>query len=161
MRAGGASIRYWPGDDVVDWTGVNVFQEGRGKKFSSMPNSTCVMGFANESARRGFPVLLAETLPRFFPTTGGAESWSGWFEPFFAQLLAHQAVSGWSYIDRDCRSGGSRTQCVGGLWGDGRIEPKNASYVGGRYQKAISDDQFVHASSLAATCTALGVPGCS
>ena len=28
--------QYWPGDDVVDWTGVNVFQSGRGRQ---VPNS--------------------------------------------------------------------------------------------------------------------------
>ena len=28
--------KYWPGDDVVDWTGVNVFQSGRGRQVSML-----------------------------------------------------------------------------------------------------------------------------
>jgi hypothetical protein len=112
--------QFWPGNDVVDWVGVNVFQSGRGRNFSSMPNSSCVLGFADEAARRGWPVLIAESMPRFYPTSE-RRSWDAWFAPFFNQLMPHPAVQGWSYIDRDC-SNGSRTRkaCVGGLWGGGR-----------------------------------------
>ena len=156
--------QYWPGDDVVDWAGVNVFQAGRGKPFSSMPNSTCVLGFADEARKREFPVLIAESFPRYVGTTNGEASWEGWFAPFFDVLLKHPAVQGWSYIDRDCRpkaQGGTRSKCVGGLWGDARIEPRNASYVGTLYQQAIATvAEFVHAGTLAATCEVLGVAGC-
>lgn len=154
--------QYWPGDDVVDWVGVNVFQSG--KDFSSMPNSSCVLGFADEAAKREYPVLIAESFPRYIATTNGATSWDGWFEPFFRQLLRHPAVQGWSYIDRDCRNktdGGTRASCVGGLWGDARIEPESAAYVGERYKAAIANaSEFVHANTLSATCTALGVTAC-
>ena len=157
--------QFWPGDDVVDWTGVNVFQAGRGKDFSSMPNSSCVLGFADEASRRGFPVLIAESFPRYVATTNGAASWDGWFAPFFGQLLLHPAVQGWSYINRDCRSkaqGGTRATCVGGLWGDARIQPTDAAYVGERYTAAVaSAARFVHAGTLAATCAALGVSACN
>jgi hypothetical protein len=145
---------------------VNVFQSDRGAshKFSSMPNSTCVLGFADEASRRGFPVLIAESFPRFHSTTLGAETWDAWFAPFFGQLLPHPAVQGWSYINRDCRSkadGGTRTACVGGLWGDARVQPPDAAYVGKRYTAAVADTTvFVHGDTLAATCKALGVSAC-
>lgn len=146
----------------VDWAGVNVFQAGRGKNFSSMPDSTCVLSFAEIAAKKGFPVLIAEALPRFYGTRNGAASWDGWFQPLFETLFRQPAVKGFSYIDRDCRANGTRTKCVGGLWGDARIEPAESSYVGEKYQQAISNPSiFVHAGTLAATCDALGVQSCS
>jgi hypothetical protein len=153
--------QFWPGDDVVDWVGVNVFQDGRGKNFSSMPNSSCVLGFADEAAKRNYPVLIAESFPRFHSTLLGLPTWEAWFAPFFNQLLPHPAVQGWSYINRDCRNataGGTRTTCVGGLWGDAQIQPPGAAAVGARYSKAVQNtSRFVHAGTLAATCEALGV----
>ncbi len=156
-------MKYWPGDEFVDWTGVNVFQAGRGKIFSSMPNSTCVLDFADESNSRGFPVMVAESLPRFTGTTNNTTSWDSWFQPFFGQLLVHPGVAAWSYINRDCRppsAGGTRTKCVGGLWGDARIETPSANFVGLRYQQAITDSKFVHANTLHTTCKAIGVKQC-
>ena len=128
-----------------------------------MPNSSCVLGFAHESASRGFPVLIAESLPRYVGTTHAEVSWGTWFRPLFDQLLTHPWVAGWSYINRDCRprsAGGTRTKCVGGLWGDARIETPNARYVGTRYQQAITGQAFVHADTLGATCEAIGVVQC-
>ena len=58
-------------------------------------------GFADEAAKREFPVLIAESFPRYIATTNGATSWDGWFAPFFGQLLRHPAVQDWSYIDRE------------------------------------------------------------
>ena len=74
-------------------------------------------------------------------------------------------------IDRDSmpQQGGWRdhardtgvASCVGGLWGDAHIEPESAAYVAERYKAAISNaPEFVHANTLSATCTALGVTAC-
>ena len=128
-----------------------------------MPNSSCVLGFADLSASRGWPVLIAESMPRFLPTSAGASSWDKWFEPFFDTLLAHPGVQGWSYIDRDCSPhSATRSKCVGGLWGDARIEAADATFVAERYTRAISNTSaFVHGGTLAATCVALRVSGCS
>ena len=133
------------------------------RNFSSMPNSSCVLGFADLSASRGWPVLIAESMPRYLPTTDGEYSWDAWFGPFFDTLLPHPAVQGWSYIDRDCSAHSTtRTKCVGGLWGDARIEAKGAGVVGERYTRAVANTSaFVHGDTLAATCSALRVSGCS
>jgi hypothetical protein len=57
--------------------------------------------------------------------------------------------------------GGTRTACVGGLWGDARVQPPDAAYVGKRYTAAVADTTvFVHGDTLAATCKALGVSAC-
>ena len=152
--------QFWPGDDVVDWAGLNVFQTGRGKNFSSMPNSSCVLGFADAAAKRNFPVLIAKSFPRFH-STSAAGSWGAWFATFFGHLLPHPAVQGWSYINRDCRNhsgGGSRASCVGGLWDDAQIRPPAAAVVGALYTNAVANTtSFVHAGTLAATREALGV----
>eukprot|EP01045_Picozoa_sp_COSAG04_P028368 COSAG04_NODE_4382_length_2128_cov_4.918186_2_plen_79_part_00 len=58
----------------------------------------------------------------------------------------------------DCTPGSTtRSTCVGGLWGEARIEAPGAGYVGERYKEAVRSDAFVHAATLAETCKALGV----
>jgi len=58
----------------------------------------------------------------------------------------------------DCTPGSTtRSTCVGGLWGEARIEAPGAGYVGERYKEAVRSDAFVHAATLAKTCKALGV----
>eukprot|EP00927_Polykrikos_kofoidii_P061716 TRINITY_DN56556_c0_g1_i1.p1 TRINITY_DN56556_c0_g1~~TRINITY_DN56556_c0_g1_i1.p1 ORF type:complete len:471 (+),score=67.69 TRINITY_DN56556_c0_g1_i1:88-1500(+) len=50
---------WYPGDDVVDWWGVNIFSG------DSSANSPCVLGFVAEAQSRGYPVSLGESTPRF------------------------------------------------------------------------------------------------
>jgi hypothetical protein len=186
---------YFPGANVVDWWGVNVFQPGKG--FSSLPNATCVLDFVAAAASQSFPVLIAEAMPRYIGTNSNSSytcrhpymkavcnttSWDSWFQPFFDVLLAQPAVKGFSYIDRNClvsdsidslpetasiadddtlgddMLGGKPHKCEGGQWGDARIE--TSSEVGPKYKAALMRDGFIHAASLHATCTALGVAGC-
>jgi hypothetical protein len=153
---------WWPGADVVDWWGVNVFQNGtkHGVPFSSLPNSQCVLGLVAAAAKQGYPVLIAEAMPRYLGTDH-AGSWAQWFAPLFDTLLTQPAVKGWSYIDRDCTAdAAAHKNCAGGQWGDARIEsaPGNASTgVGVRYAAALRGAGFVHAAPLGVTCRALGV----
>jgi hypothetical protein len=44
---------YYPGDDAVDWWGVNIFSGPSG------PNdTTCVLPFIQLAASRGFPIMI-------------------------------------------------------------------------------------------------------
>merc|ERR1712032_186595 len=153
---------YYPGDEWVDWWGVNAFSGPLHDPLhgspNSMPNSPCVRGFVTAAASRGFPVLIAESQPRYIGAQSRQHSWSEWFRPFFDELLAHPSVKGFSYVDRDCTSNRQYKH-----WGDERVE---TGVVGPQYLAAVlkrdGNSGFVHAANLSATCAALrcecGVP---
>lgn len=67
-----------------------------------MPAASCVLDFVSMASQQGFPILIAESLPRYVAGVTAANAWSTWFEPFFNTLLAEPAVKGFSYINRDC-----------------------------------------------------------
>ena len=97
-------LRWYPGDDVVDWWAVNCFsgplEDPINGTPSSMPQSPCVAHFVAAAAQRGFPVMIAESQPRYIGAQS-SKSWSEWFAPLFA-LLRHPTVKAFSYVDRDC-----------------------------------------------------------
>eukprot|EP01052_Picozoa_sp_SAG31_P016146 SAG31_NODE_1059_length_10117_cov_4.434917_6_plen_634_part_00 len=143
---------YYPGDDVVDWWAVNCFsgplQSPINGTPSSMPQSPCVEHFVTAAAQRGYPVMIAESQPRYIgaQSTG---SWSEWFAPLF-QLLTHPTIKAFSYVDRDCTHMSTYKH-----WGDERIE---TGVVGPKYEAAIRQQGFVHAANLTQTCATLGCP---
>ena len=157
---------FYPGDDVVDWWGVNVFQPGDG--FNSLPNSVCVKSFVQAAESADFPVLIAEAMPRYIGTNSNwsytcshhmqdvcnVSSWNGWFDPFF-DLLKEPSVKGFSYIDRDCTTDEHAHKCSGGQWGDARIE--TSALLGPKYAQALRRPGLVHAATLNETCSVLGV----
>lgn len=153
---------FFPGADVVDWWGVNVFNNDTGGLYDSMPNSSCVLDFVGAARREGqdAPVLVAESLPRFVAGVTGGNAWSKWFDPFLRTLLLGQPnVKGFSYINRDCgQDPGAKPHCVGGQWGDGRINgPTLNATVGGKYSEALRATNFVHSCSLPCVEAALGL----
>jgi hypothetical protein len=111
---------------------------------SSMPQSPCVAHFVEAAAARGFPVMIAESQPRYIGAQSN-RSWAEWFAPLFT-LLRHPAVKAFSYVDRTHMSTYKH-------WGDERIE---TGVVGRQYVAAVTRPGFVHAGSLNATCATLG-----
>ena len=81
---------YYPGDDVVDWWGVNIFSG------NSMPDSTCVTDFVSNAKSKGFPVVIGESTPR----GKGAQdsSWKKWYEKYL-KLMNTSPVKMACYID--------------------------------------------------------------
>eukprot|EP01050_Picozoa_sp_SAG11_P006047 SAG11_NODE_454_length_9347_cov_4.117539_5_plen_1638_part_00 len=144
-------LRWYPGDDAVDWWGVNCFsgplQDPINGTPSSMPQSPCVAHFVTAAAQRGFPVMIAESQPRYIGAQS-SESWSEWFAPLFA-LLRHPAVKAFSYVDRDCTH-----MSIYKHWGDERVE---TGVVGPQYSAVVHQQEFVHATNLTATRVALGL----
>lgn len=49
---------WYPGDDIVDWWGVNIFAN------RSNPDASCVLDFVAKAKSKGFPVALGESTPR-------------------------------------------------------------------------------------------------
>lgn len=141
---------YFPGDEYVDWWGVNVLDPGDGP---SAPDSACVRGFVDAAGSKTFPVMIAESMPERIGTQA-PDVWQKWFSPYFNQLLKHPAVKAFNYINRDCRPT-SKTRCNGKHWGTARIQ--DSPHIGQLYARALTSSEFVHAGHLQDTCNALNV----
>jgi len=126
---------YYPGDEWVDWAGVNIFSGCAG------PDSTEVAQFIANATGRGLPIMFGESTPR-----QAAGSWE-WYEGYFGLLKKSPNVRAFCYINWNWFPTN---------WGDTRIE---ASGVGPKYQEVMSDKSynFFHATTEAETFKRLGL----
>ncbi len=131
---------YYPGDEYVDWFGMNIF---RAAEF----NDPSLPGFFNEARRRRKPVMIGETTPRQVGAQGGAASWSGWFAHFFDFLRNNDVVKQFNYINWDWEYWARVWDPHWAGWGDARLETGAAAYVRERYIAQLADGVMLHAGS--------------
>lgn len=158
---------WYPGDDYVDWFGIDLFQHGhfvpdaagsrggrqaasgRGVRLETPYEKT--VRFLEMAERHGKPVFISETaavdahltpdeLDRGF--VDGRNDWELWFEPFFALLERYPQIKGFNYMSQDYRG----TKYAAHGWGDARIQVN--SYVLERWIEALRDERFIHAGML-------------
>jgi hypothetical protein len=117
---------FYPGDDVVDWWGIDVFGEKHFKHPALAP-------FLEKADKHGRPVLIGECSPRRLSVQLGKESVEKWFQPFFQMLADNPGIKGISYIYWDW----SKTPWAD--WGDGRFgkNQETKSFVIGELQNPI------------------------
>ena len=132
----------------VDWYGVNIFSN------SSAPSDrTCVRPFLDFARARGFPVLFAETTPRYVGANASQGAWDGWFGPFLAMISDFDdVVKGFDYIDW---AWSHFPQW--GNWGDARVEVQGS--IGAQLRAALGGAgvEYVNAMPRDATLRVLGV----
>ncbi len=131
---------YFPGDEYVDWFGMNIF---RTVSFRD-PSLT---GFFNEARTRRKPVMIGETTPIYVGAQGGAASWNGWFAIFFDFLRNNAVVKQFNYINWDWEYESRRWNLPWGNWGDARLETEAAAYVRERYIAELADRVMLHTAS--------------
>lgn len=92
---------FYPGDDLVDWVGISVFQQfypnDVGGTVKDLEN---VLEFAADHEK---PTMIAESTPfggiRHNAILGeGADLWKAWFEPTL-HLIKEYDIAMWSYIN--------------------------------------------------------------
>lgn len=92
---------FYPGDHLVDWIGVSVFQQFYPNKFGgSVEDLQNVLDFADQHYK---PTMIAESTPfggiHNNPILGeGADIWKAWFEPTI-NLIKDYDIGMWSYIN--------------------------------------------------------------
>jgi hypothetical protein len=125
---------YYPGDEYVDWWGINIFSAGH---FTD-PNAK---NFMDDAGTHKKPVLIGETTARYVGVLNGQQSWNQWFTAFFTFIHTYPELKAFSYINWDW------SQCGGNLatWGDARLE-KN-TIVSGNFANEMDSIQYLHASS--------------
>jgi hypothetical protein len=124
---------YYPGDEYVDWWGINVFSaahfgDANAKKFMD-----------NAGVHKK-PVMIGETTPRYVGVLNGQTSWNQWFSSFFTFIHTYPELKAFSYINWDWSQYPQWT-----AWGDGRLE-KN-TVVAGLFANEMDSLKYLHASS--------------
>ena len=135
-------MKWYPGDDVVDWWGINLFYPS---DFSHPLSDAFVL----DAGRHHKPVLIGESSPVFKTIIPGrvrgpeseAEALK-WYASFFDFIRVHPAVKAFSLIAVDWRR--SHAILPGWGWPDPRISrwPKVAAYV----KQQVADLRFIDAN---------------
>ncbi len=149
--------KWYPGDDVVDWFGLDPFdadhfdpdepdsiQRGDRWVLTKKGKTEKFLRFAHA---RGKPVYLNELSARHVwitphdedvDSTRGEVDWNRWFEPFFAFLDNHPAIKGLNYINLDWTRFDQWEH-----WGDARLQINE--YIRDRWIDRLSGERFLHA----------------
>jgi len=144
---------WYPGDDVVDWFGLDLFgaehfdpvHAGRPGRPTAYDKSIRFLEMADLHDK---PVMLSETAPAKAHLTADADDpglvdgradWDVWFDRFFAFMVDHPRIKGFLYMNHDYR--GTVYERTNG-WGDCRIEINSA--ILDRYRTILRDPRFIH-----------------
>lgn len=123
---------YYPGDEYVDWWGINVFQ-------ASHFTDALGKSFLENASTHHKPVLIGESTPRNTGVLKGQQSWDSWFAQYFNFIHSNPQLKATGYINCDW----STTQLP--TWGDARLE-QNA-IVGNKFANEMDSAKYLHASS--------------
>ncbi len=150
-----AGWKWYPGDDVVDWFGLDVFQvehfdpsladSGRGG-LTKKGKSEAFLRFA-EVRRK--PVYLSEFSSIHTSSTpdsldadssDGRSDWDSFFVPFFRFVDNHPNIKGWNYIDINWSSINSYADQG---WRDARLEIN--VILRENWAQMMTDQRFINA----------------
>lgn len=120
---------FYPGDEYVDWWGVNLFGNvWSGKKWAN------VTAFVADARSRGKPVIIPESVPIQTFDMQNLATWQGWFAPYFSLINAD--MKGFCYSNRNYTKIPAWQD-----WGDLRIEE---SVLASMWAMELSNPQYVH-----------------
>jgi hypothetical protein len=129
-------MEFYPGDEFVDWWGVDVFSA----KELTHPQLEV---FLDASSRHRKPVMIGEMTPRHVGVLEGQKSWDEWFGPMIELLKRRPEIKATAYINWEWREQSDRLGFKWHNWGDARIEGN--ALVRDRWVKELSDPIYLHA----------------
>jgi len=141
--------RWYPGDDVVDWFGLDVFDaddfSGPREQFGSLLPAGRSEAFLRMALEHGRPVIVAEASASFVEITpdpaDGESDWNAWFGPFFAFLEANPNIQAFHYVNVDWSQAGHYGE-IG--WKDARIDVNPV--ITERFREELRKPRYLHAS---------------
>jgi hypothetical protein len=134
-----ALMRYYPGDDYVDWWGVDTFSEDE-------LTHPWLAAFYDLAARHRKPVMIGEATPRYIGANQGLESWNRWFKPFFEMVRAHPEIKAISYINWDWVYWSDALGFSWHDWEDARLQ--NDPVLRRLYVEELSRPVWIHAPDI-------------
>jgi Glycosyl hydrolase family 26 len=143
--------RWYPGDEYVDWFGVDLFGQqdfsggaGRSGKTSRYDNVLKFLAMAEAHKR---PVMIGESGAVKVGITpdekDGKRDWDTWFEPFFKFMADNPGIKAFHYCNSEWKN--NRTAAKNG-WLDGDISHND--WIAKQYIKALRDPMFLHKPDL-------------
>jgi hypothetical protein len=147
--------RWFPGDDVIDWFGLDIFETsefapGSGARSSanSVAKAARAERFLAMAREHGKPVILAECSPARQELTpdleDGRRDWNEWFGPFIQFMHDHPEIEAFHYINYNWSKGGSLAESG---WKDARIELN--SYISKKWIAELHKPEYLHAPDVA------------
>jgi len=138
--------RWYPGDNYVDWFGLDVFDAAHfdqslpdylRRMITKKGKSERFLAMAREKKK---PVFLSETSAQGVNISSdnqdGINDWNNWFVKFFDFIDKHKEIKGYNYINALWPD-----QAYPG-WGDARIQ--NSSYVTQNYKDEMKKPKYIH-----------------
>ncbi|MEW6196884.1 MAG: T9SS type A sorting domain-containing protein [Bacteroidota bacterium] len=137
---------WYPGDEYVDWFGLDVFdyfhfdqslpdynrgvitQKGKSERFLEMARTKMKPVFLNETSAKAINITA--------DSIDSANDWSNWFAKFWEFIDNHTEIKGFNYINAEWESSGFPG------WGDARIQ--NSTYIAKWYKEEIQRDKYIH-----------------
>ena len=126
-------MAFYPGDEWVDWWGVDIFSPDEFAK----PELGAFLDAARNHRK---PVMIGEMSPRYVGTLDGKKSWEAWFVPMIQLLKTRPEIKGTAYINWDWKEWSDRLGFPWHDWGDARLESN--SYVRNAWVKELSNPIF-------------------
>ena len=140
--------RFEMNDTQIDWFGVNIFSNSSSP--ASSESTACLRPFLDFARARGFPVIVAESTPRYVGAAAANGAWAKWFAPLIDLVSEYDDVlKAWCYINWNWAQFPQW-----GNWDDARIEIPGA--VGSQFRAALGAENFVHAMPAQAVLRAVG-----
>jgi endo-1,4-beta-xylanase len=130
-------LEFYPGDESVDWWGVDIFSED---EFSKPQLAT----FLDAARIHRKPVMIGEMTPRHVGVLEGQKSWDRWFGPMIDLLKRRPEIKATAYINWEWREWSDRLGFPWHDWGDARIERN--SVVRDRWVQELSHPVYLHAA---------------
>jgi hypothetical protein len=127
---------FYPGDEYVDWFGIDVFSTRHFKDNKYEP----VEYFLKLAEEHKKPVMVGESTAAKVGVLDGKKSWENWFEPYFKWIRNHPVIKAFCYINWDWEI--DKTWGSPGTWGNCRIEENEE--VRKRYVKELSKPIYIH-----------------
>jgi hypothetical protein len=145
MRSRGGEYKWFPGEDVVDWFGIDVFKR---HDFSAAFPTRERAGLSPRGRTERFlkmarkykkPVVIAESSAVDVDILSD-EAWDEWFEPYFSFIEKHPEIKAFVYVNANWPKYRKNDPYK---WKEARIS-LNAE-AGRRYVKEISKKKYLHA----------------
>jgi hypothetical protein len=149
---------WYPGDNYVDWFGLDVFDAAHFDQ--SLPDTVGgVITRKGKSERflamartHGKPVFLSETSAKGVTITpdsiDSVNDWNNWFAKFWVFHGNHVEIKGFNYTNQDWENTGYPG------WGDARIQ--NSPYITSWYRQEMHNPKYIHLhSSITSVSSAL------
>jgi hypothetical protein len=125
-------LSYYPGDDYVDWWGIDLFSDTH---FSLQQTTDFMM----DAETYGKPVMIGETTPRYIGADD-ASDWEDWFLLYFNFIENNPGVKATCYINWDWAEFPQWFD-----WGDARLDQND--FVRVNYVHRLRNELYGHAST--------------